>query len=251
MEEARKKRIRLILAYDGTAYHGWQVQENAASVAGEVNKALEDLLGEPVQVIGASRTDTGVHALGNVAIFDTQARMPAEKFAYALNQRLPEDIRVQKSEEVSLDWHPHHAKARKTYTYRIFCGTFPLPTKRLYSYFTYHTLDVNRMQQAAVQLIGEHDFASFCAAGAQVQSTVRTIYDLQVEQTEDEILITVTGNGFLYNMVRILAGTLLEVGRGRIDAQDVADILAAKDRSAAGPTAPACGLMLMGYEYEG
>ncbi|MCM1326132.1 MAG: tRNA pseudouridine(38-40) synthase TruA [Bacteroidales bacterium] len=244
-----KKRVRLTVAYDGTNYHGWQLQKNAVTIESELNRSLTELLGEPVEVIGASRTDAGVHALGNVAVFDTVNPMPAEKISYALNRSLPEDIRIQKSEEVPSDWHPRHCESRKTYEYRIYCNEFPMPTKRLYSYFTYWSLDVKQMREAASYLEGEHDFKSFCQTGAQVESTVRTIYSVEVEEQEREIVIRVCGNGFLYNMVRIIAGTLMEVGRGKRKPQDMADILGAKDRTAAGATAPAQGLTLVKYEF--
>lgn len=244
-----KKRVRLTVAYDGTAYHGWQLQSNGITIESELNRCLTELLGEPIQVTGASRTDAGVHALGNVAVFDTGARMPAEKISYALNQRLPEDIRVQRSEEAPPDWHPRHVKSRKTYEYRIYRGTFPLPTRRLYTHFTYYDLDVEAMRAAAEYLVGEHDFKSFCQTGAQVESTVRTIYSVQVEEQGADLVIKVCGNGFLYNMVRIIVGTLLEAGQCKRMPESILDILAAKDRSTAGPTAPANGLMLMRYEF--
>ncbi len=243
------KRVRLTVAYDGTNYHGWQIQPNGITIESELNRCLTDLLREPVEVIGASRTDSGVHALGNVAVFDTVHQMPAEKFAYALNQRLPEDIRILRSEEVPADWHPRHVESRKTYEYRICRGQFPIPTKRLYSYFTYARLDVGRMRQAAHFLEGEHDFRSFCQTGAQVESTVRTVYSLQIEEQDTDLVIRVCGNGFLYNMVRILAGTLLEVGQGRRLPESMPQILAARDRTKAGPTAPARGLTLVRYEF--
>ena len=243
------KRVRLIVAYDGTNYHGWQVQDNGITIEAELNRCLTELLGEEIQVIGASRTDAGVHALGNVAVFDTESRMPAEKVSYALNQRLPEDIRIQKSEEVPADWHPRYCDSRKTYEYRIYRGEFPMPVKRLYSYFTYRALDVKQMRAAAEYLVGEHDFKSFCQTGAQVESTVRTIYTLDLEEQGTDLVIRVCGNGFLYNMVRILAGTLMEVGQGKRTPESMADVLAAKNRSAAGATAPACGLTLVKYEF--
>lgn len=244
-----KKRVRLTVAYDGTNYHGWQIQNNGITIESELNRALSDLLHEEIQVIGASRTDSGVHALGNIAVFDTTSRMPAEKVSYALNQRLPEDIRIQCSEEVAADWHPRYCESRKTYEYRIYRGQFPLPTKRLYSLFSYHNYDVAKMQEAAAYLVGEHDFKSFCQVGAQVQSTVRTLYQAEVEEQGEDLVIRVCGNGFLYNMVRIIAGTLMEVGQGKRSPNDMLKILEAKDRAAAGPTAPAHGLMLMKYEF--
>ena len=247
--QERRKRVRLIVAYDGTNYHGWQLQKNGITIESELNRCLTALLGEEIAVIGASRTDSGVHALGNVAVFDTTNRMPAEKISYALNQRLPEDIRIQRSEEVDADWHPRHCDSRKTYEYRIYRGEFPMPVKRLYSLFTYVPLDVERMRQAARYLVGEHDFKSFCQTGAQVESTVRTILSLEIEEQGADLVIRVCGNGFLYNMVRIIAGTLMEVGQGKKSPKDMEGILQALDRAAAGPTAPAHGLMLMKYEF--
>ena len=161
------------------------------------------------------------------------------KISYAMNQRLPEDIRIQKSEEVPADWHPRHCESRKIYEYRIYRAEFPMPVKRLYSYFTYHSLDVEKMREAAAYLEGRHDFKSFCQAGSQVQSTVRTIYMLWVEEQGPDIVIRVCGNGFLYNMVRIIAGTLLEVGEGKREPESMQWVLEAGDRAAAGPTAPA------------
>lgn len=243
------KRVKLTVAYDGTEYHGWQIQNNGITIESELNRCLSELLGEQIQVIGASRTDAGVHALGNVAVFDTECRMSAEKISYALNQRLPEDIRIQRSEEVAPDWHPRRCESRKTYEYRIYRGEFPMPVKRLYSYFTYHPLDVDSMRRAAAFLEGEHDFRSFCQTGAQVESTVRTLYSVEIEEQGAELVIRVCGNGFLYNMVRIIAGTLIEVGRGRRRPEDMTAVLQAADRSAAGPTAPAHGLTLVKYEF--
>jgi len=244
-------RIRLTVAYDGTNYHGWQAQNNGITIESELTRALSELLGETVQVIGASRTDAGVHALGNIAVFDTDARMPADKFSYALNHLLPEDIRIQRSEEVAPDWHPRRVPSRKTYEYRIYRAQFPMPTKRLYSYFTYLPLEAAPMREAAQYLVGEHDFRSFCQTGAQAETTVRTIYALDVEEQGSDLVIRVCGNGFLYNMVRIIAGTLMDVGLGRRTPESMTDILAACDRTAAGPTAPAHGLTLMRYEFDG
>ena len=242
-------RVRLTVAYDGTGYHGWQIQDNGITIESELNRCLSELLGESIQVIGASRTDSGVHALGNIAVFDTESRIPAEKISYALNQRLPEDIRVQKSEEVAPDWHPRHCESRKTYEYRIYRAEFPMPVKRLYSLFVHYRLDVDRMREAARCLEGEHDFKSFCQKGSQAESTVRTIFFLQVEEQGADLVIRVCGSGFLYNMVRIIAGTLIEVGQGKRGPDSLTAVLEAKDRSAAGPTAPAHGLTLVKYEF--
>lgn len=281
------RRILLRVAYDGTNYHGWQVQPNAKTIEGELNRVLTQLTGEEIQVTGASRTDAGVHALGNVAVFDTVSKIPAEKFSYALNQRLPEDIVIQSSLQVADDFHPRHCDCRKTYEYDILNRTFPLPAYRNTAYFLYGDLDLDAMRKACQAFLGEHDFASFCAAGAQVQTTVRTIYSLEVleqplavtgrgskpasevtgadpicqptetaaveqSQRSPERLMTirVRGNGFLYNMVRIIAGTLVEVGRGHIRPEEVEGIIAACDRAKAGPTAPARGLRLVEIKYD-
>lgn len=281
------RRILLRVAYDGTNYHGWQVQPNAKTIEGELNRVLTQLTGEEIQVTGASRTDAGVHALGNVAVFDTVSKIPAEKFSYALNQRLPEDIVIQASLQVADDFHPRHCDCRKTYEYDILNRTFPLPAYRNTAYFLYGDLDLDAMRKACQAFLGEHDFASFCAAGAQVQTTVRTIYSLEVleqplavtgrgskpasevtgadpicqptetaaveqSQRSPERLLTirVRGNGFLYNMVRIIAGTLVEVGRGHIRPEEIEGIIAACDRAKAGPTAPARGLRLVEIKYD-
>ena len=277
------KRIKLTVAYDGTNYHGWQVQPNADTIEGELNKAISELTGEQIEGIGASRTDAGVHALGNVAVFDTESRIPGEKFSYALNQRLPEDIIIQKSEEVDRDFHPRYQGCRKTYEYTILNRRFPLPEYRNTAHFDYGNLDIEAMKKACKAFIGEHDFAGFCSAGAQVKTTVRTIYSLEVEcmelggvqrenhaekKTECEkisadvnikngeeqennrlIKIRVNGNGFLYNMVRIIAGTLLEVGKGNVAPEQMEDIIKSADRKEAGPTAPAKGLKLVEIRY--
>ena len=249
--EKTTRRVRLTVAYDGTNYHGWQIQNNGITIESELNRCLTDLLREPVEVIGASRTDSGVHALGNIAVFDTTSRMPAEKISYALNQRLPEDIRIQKSEQVPDDWHPRRCDSRKTYEYRIYRAQFPMPVKRLYSLFTYYELDMNRMQEAAAYLEGEHDFKSFCQTGAQVESTVRTLYSVEVEeQGEHDLVIRVCGNGFLYNMVRIMTGTLVEIGLGKIPAEELPAIIASCDRRRGGRTAPPQGLFLKQVYYD-
>ena len=245
-----KKRIKLVVAYDGTNYCGWQVQPNGETIEGVLNRELSSLLGENIKVTGTSRTDSGVHSLGNVAVFDTDTRIPPEKISYALNIRLPEDIVVQDSCEVAPDFHPRHCNSRKTYEYRILNRRFAMPTRRLDTYFYHRPLDVERMQQAARYLKGTHDFKSFCSVNTVVEDTVRTIYTLQVIKDADDIItIRVQGSGFLYNMVRILAGTLIQVGIGAMEPEQMTEILEAKDRSASGPTAPAQGLTMMGIEF--
>lgn len=243
------KRVKLTIAYDGTNYCGWQVQPNGITVEEVLNRELSRLLQEEIHVIGASRTDSGVHALGNVAVFDTDARIPAEKISFALNRSLPDDIVVQKSEEVPQDFHPRYCDSTKTYEYCIWNATFVQPVNRLYTYHVHDALDVEAMQRAARYIYGEHDFASFCSVGAQVQTTVRTVYSVDVIKKNELITIRVTGAGFLYNMVRIIAGTLLQVGTGAKSPEWVKEVLEAKDRNQAGPTAPAHGLTLIGIAY--
>lgn len=244
------KRVFLKIAYDGTNYCGWQIQENGMTVEQIINEKLGELLGEEIAVIGASRTDSGVHALGNVAVFDTKTRIPAEKISFALNQRLPADIRIQESKEVAADFHPRHCNSRKTYEYKILNRRFAVPTERLYSYFVYMPLDVEKMKKGAGYIVGEHDFKSFCSSRSQVENTVRTIYKLEIKREGDMIHMIICGNGFLYNMVRIIAGTLMKVGLNIYPPEHVQEIIEARDRSAAGPKAAACGLTLVGIEYD-
>lgn len=245
------KRVGLVVAYDGTNYCGWQVQPNGITVQSELNRCLSDLLGRKTETIGASRTDAGVHALGNIAVFDTDSRIPGEKFSYALNQRLPEDIRIQLSEEVEADFHPRFCDSEKTYEYCILNRRFPMPTERLYSYFYYYPLDLEAMREAGEYLVGTYDFASFCGCGAQVKTTVRTVTGVQIKKEDDKVKIRIQGRGFLYNMVRIITGTLIEIGAGKYPPEQMKKILEAKDRGAAGPTAPACGLTLIGIKFSG
>ena len=247
------RRIKLTVAYEGTDYCGWQVQPNGTSVQSVLDRALSTWLGEEIRTIGASRTDAGVHALGNVAVFDTEARMPGEKFAYALNTRLPEDIRIQESAEVPSEFHPRFTRTIKTYEYKILNRRFPDPLRRRDSFFWYGSLDLEKMKEAALCIEGTHDFRSFAAAGGNTfengGSTVRTVYKTELWNENDMIHFRITGNGFLYNMVRIIAGTLLEVGKGNLKPQDIPAIIEARDRSKAGPTARACGLTLLGIRY--
>ncbi|MEE1009022.1 MAG: tRNA pseudouridine(38-40) synthase TruA [Agathobacter sp.] len=244
------KRVKMTVAYDGTNYCGWQIQPNGITIEEVLNTHLTRLLGEEIKVTGASRTDSGVHSLGNVCIFDTNTRIPAEKISYALNQKLPEDIVVQGSEEVDENFHPRFSKSKKTYEYRILNRTFRMPTRRLDTYFYHYPLDIAKMQEASKYLEGEHDFKSFCSSDSQVNTTVRTIYSCIVDKEDEIIKIRVKGNGFLYNMVRIIAGTLIKVGAGDISPEEMVNILEARDRSTAGPTAPAHGLTMIGLEYE-
>ena len=239
----------MVVAYDGTNYCGWQIQPNGITIEQILNEELSRLLKEDIKVLGASRTDAGVHSLGNVCIFDTNTRMPAEKISFAINQSLPDDIVVVDSRQVRDDWHPHKIESRKTYEYRILNRTFPDPTRRLDTHFFHYNLDVEKMKRAGKFLEGEHDFKSFCSVKAQVKSTVRTLYSCDVKRDGDIVTIRVEGNGFLYNMVRIIAGTLIKVGVGDIEPEKITEILEACDRNAAGPTAPANGLTMIGLDY--
>ena len=242
-------RVKLVVAYEGTNYCGWQIQPNGITIEQVLNETLSSLLGEEITVTGASRTDAGVHSLGNVAVFETHTKMPAEKISFARNQRLPEDIVVQESCQVPEDFHPRFSKSRKTYEYRILNCRFRQPLERRTSYFYHYPLDVSAMQKAAAYLVGEHDFTSFASVHAQTNTYVRMIYALDVVREGDMIRIRVQGNGFLYNMVRIIAGTLIQVGAGIKKPEDMESILAGKDRELAGPTAPAHGLTMIGLEY--
>lgn len=267
------KRIKLIVAYDGTEYAGWQIQPNKETIEGVLNRELTRLLNEEIKVIGASRTDSGVHAEGAVCVFDTDSKIPGEKFSYALNQSLPEDIRIRKSEEVPLDFHPRKVPCRKTYRYSIWHDEFMKPTKCRYTHWIYTKLDIDAMEEACKYFVGKHDFKSLCSVHTDVENTERTIYDVHIEVVPEksvlqssglinnsviqrkergpqQIDIYVTGNGFLYNMVRIIAGTLIDVGQGRIQPGEIEGIIAGKQRQLAGQTAPAKGLTLVGYIYK-
>lgn len=244
------RRVRLFVAYDGTDYCGWQVQPNGITVEEVLNRELFRLTGEDIHIIGASRTDSGVHALMNVAVFDTDSSIPPERMAYALNQRMPEDIVITKSDEVGADWHPRYQdNVRKTYEYHIYNAPVLNPLKRKYSAFVSFPMDVEKMRRGAAYLVGEHDFVSFCNVRTNVSDTVRTVEDVTVTEDGADIVIRITGNGFLYNMVRIIAGTLIRVGRGFYEPEKVREILEKKKRTAAGITAPACGLVLVEIEY--
>lgn len=256
------KRIKLTVAYDGTRYCGWQIQPRDLTVEEVLNEKLSQLLKEEVRVTGASRTDAGVHALGNVAVFDTASTIPPERMCYAVNTVLPDDIRIMDSREVAGDFHPRYCDSIKTYQYHIQNRRFPDPTRTRYAHHVAAPLDVAAMDQAGALLTGTHDFTSFCASGTQVKTMVRTVTDLKVWGSFDpvrisdlpagpgqDIVIEVRGTGFLYNMVRIIAGTLIKVGLGVYPPDHVREILEARNRQAAGETAPARGLFLKEIQY--
>ncbi len=241
------RRIMLTVAYDGSEYHGFAFQENTKTIEGTLNEKIYALTGEKTEVIGASRTDAGVHALGNIVVFDTHSRIPSEKFAPALNTGLPEDIRIMESVEVPSGFHPRKCLSEKTYEYHILNTKTQIPTKRKYCWHCSYELDVERMNKAAGFLVGEHDFTSFCNVESQALSHVRNIISAEVMRREDEVIIRIVGNGFLYNMVRIIAGTLMQIGRGKGEPEDIERMLEKKDRTTAGPTAPSQGLFLVKY----
>ncbi|WP_069998813.1 tRNA pseudouridine(38-40) synthase TruA [Cellulosilyticum sp. I15G10I2] len=243
-------RFKLIVAYDGTNYHGFQKQNNALSIQEVLEKSIAAIIQQPVEVIGAGRTDTGVHARGQCCVFDAETSIPVYNLIKAINSKLPKDIVVKNMEVVSGDFHPRYGAKHKTYRYQILNSKIRDPFSYKYAYFYPYELDISLMREAAEYIVGEHDFKCFCSAGSSVNSTVRTVYDLQVTQQDDLITIEICGNGFLYNMVRIIAGTLIQVGSNKLPAEAVKNIIASKDRGLAGPTAPPEGLMMLKIDYD-
>ncbi|MEG1472959.1 MAG: tRNA pseudouridine(38-40) synthase TruA [Christensenella sp.] len=242
-------RTALIIEYDGTNYCGWQVQKNGVSVQQKLEEAVSRAVGVRTAVTGAGRTDAGVHALGMVAHFDAETDIPADKFFYVLNTFLPEDIRIKKSYEVSADFHARFCAKGKHYRYVIRNTRERGAIDRAFCMFVPEILDIERMREAAKSIEGTHDFAAFCASGTDIKGTVRTVYSVEVSVQGDYIYIDVRGSGFLYNMVRIIAGTLIGVGKGKLAAEAVSAAIEAKDRKLAGTTAQAQGLFLMEVYY--
>lgn len=245
------KRYLLTISYDGTGYCGWQRQSNGVAVQEKVEDALCKALGVKTPVTGASRTDAGVHALGQRAHFDAETSIPPEKLPFVLNRYLPYDIRVTKGEAVADDFHARFRAMGKTYTYRIHNAPH---ASALYRNLTAHVpvhLDEIRMNEAARQMLGTHDFAAFQAAGGTAKTTVRRIDDISVSRQGERVTLSVTGSGFLYNMVRILAGTLIEIGTGKRAAGAISDAIGTGDRLCLGATAPPEGLELTRVYYDG
>jgi len=243
--------ILLTISYDGTNYAGWQRQENAVAVQQKVEEALTALLSRPTQVIAASRTDAGVHALGQRACFTAaDLRVPLAKLPMVLNGLLPPDVSVTEAEIVPQDFNPRFDAVQKTYTYNIYNAPYPNPLFGRYSTFVPYPLDVQNMQAAARQFEGRHDFAAFCATGSSAKTTVREVYSCTMEKAPNNMItMTITGNAFLYNMVRIIAGTVLYVGMGKIRAEEIGAIICAKDRKLAGKTMQPQGLTLLNVCY--
>ena len=244
------KRFKLTVAYDGTAYCGYQYQPELPTIEGCVNDALSELLKENIVTIGASRTDAGVHSYGNVAVFDSNTTIPAEKLAPALNTKLPDSIRIMESREVSVDFHPRRNVIDKTYEYHINTAKIPFPTDRMYIHNVKHDLNIENMKEAAKFIEGRHDFTSFCSTKTDKEDKIRTVFQIDVKEfLRNGIVIRVRGDGFLYNMVRIIAGTLVKAGEGKIKPEDIPVIIERKDRGHLGTTLPAKGLFLMGIRY--
>lgn len=243
-------RVKLTIEYDGTNYAGWQRQENALAVQQVVEEALFRLTGKPHSITGASRTDAGVHAFGQVAHFDAQSRIPAEKYAYALNTVLPADVRIRDSRAVAEDFHARFSAKGKWYCYSIFNDAHASAILRNTHAHVMYPLDVDAMRREAQCAVGRHDFRAFAASGSVVKDTVRTIHSIEIARQGKCVSMQVRGNGFLYNMVRILAGTLIGVGTGKLEGGAVRRALASGSRLDLGVTAPACGLTLMEVFYD-
>ena len=243
------RNIKLTIEYDGKDYNGWQKQPNHLNIQGEIERAIQNVTGEEVELIGSGRTDAGVHAFGQVANFKIESNFPIEKMATAINSQLKQSIRVLKAEEVSLEFHSRYHCHQKTYMYVIENSEQGTAIYRNNTYHISQPLDVEAMQKAASYLEGEHDFSSFKSSGTSSKSSVRTIYKAQVLKEQSRVIIQLTGNGFLYNMVRIIAGTLVDVGLGNILPDEMKNILEAKDRQKAGKTLPAQGLFLANVDY--
>lgn len=245
------RNIQLLLQYDGSRYSGWQSQGNTDNtIQAKLTSVLEKMTGEEIDLQGSGRTDAGVHAAGQTANFKTRCPLSCEKIVAYANQYLPEDIAVLKAEERDLRFHSRLGAVRKTYVYRIWNSPVPNVFERKYLYQAAELLDVKAMEQAAELLLGTHDFKAFSSVKKTKKSTVRTIERIRLERHGDEVRLIFTGNGFLYHMVRILTGTLLEVGMGRRKAEEMGEILKSLDREQAGFLAPAQGLCLWSVEYE-
>lgn len=243
------KRLKCVVAYDGTDFSGFQVQPDQITIQGEIEAALQRITGEQIQIAGSGRTDAGVHARGQVFHFDTSCSIPLEKWRFVLNNQLSDAIIIQSVEEVDHHFHSRFDVKEKEYRYCIDNGEVPDLYRHRYAEHIRFPLDVTAMQQGARFLIGEHDFTSFCSAKTHVEDKVRTIFEVSVVRESDLVWITCRGNGFLYNMVRIIVGTLIEVGQGKRAPEEIKEILEACDREKAGLTASAKGLTMWNVVY--
>jgi len=244
------RRIKLVIEYDGSFYHGWQIQRDLPSVQEEIEKAIFRVTGEKVSVTGSGRTDTGVHACGQVAHFDTESRIPSEKFAIVLNTVLPPSVAVLSSKEVSPDFHARFSAVKKTYKYKVLNRPMRSPIMEKRAWHVPVPLDIDKMNKAAAYFLGLHDFTAFCASGHSVTNFVRYIYESGWTYENECLVYTVTGNGFLYNMVRIMTGTMVEVGMNKRPAESIPELLEKKNRRLAGITAPPHGLYLWEVFYD-
>lgn len=243
------KNIFLDLEFDGTNYSGWQKQNNAISVCDVVTKALDQLICEQIDLIGCGRTDAGVHALNYACNFRTTSNIPPSSFCLALNANLPKDIVCKYSAEVDIDFHSRYSAISKRYIYLIHNTMIRSALNRNFHYHFQKPLDITLMQQAIPHFIGEHDFRAFMASGSKVKDTVRTIFEMNINKDEDIIEIDIKGDGFLYNMVRIIVGTLIDVGLKKTKPDNVGNIILSQDRKNAGKTSPACGLYMAEIFY--
>ncbi|MBE5780513.1 MAG: tRNA pseudouridine(38-40) synthase TruA [Clostridiales bacterium] len=245
-------RYKGICEYDGTDYGGWQRQKNANTVQEEIEKALTKLLETPITIHGAGRTDAGVHARGQVFHFDGDTRIPPDKLAYAVNYLLPKDIRLKQTQAVGEDFHCRFDAKAKWYRYQIYNHPFASPLRGRYSWYVpFAPLDVDLMKEAVKPIVGTHDYAAFAASGSYVEMTVRTIYKAEISIIDGLITLDIVGSGFLYNMVRIIAGTLVDIGRGKLNKDTFTTMLQTLDRKQGGMTAPPNGLCMMRVYYDG
>lgn len=242
-------RIKIIIEYDGREFNGWQEQEGLSTIQGTIADAIFDLTKQRVDVVGSGRTDAGVSAKNQVAHFDVDTELSAERMKMALNMRLPETIRIKSAEIVSEEFHARFSARRKTYSYHMYASSVQSPLRRHTHLQVWPNLNFDAMAEACQHFVGEHDFKAFCQENPQVHSTVRTIYSCQMTKVEDDITITICGDGFLHNMVRIICGTILKIGQGKIQLENLDDIIESKDRSRAGQTLSPIGLILENVEY--
>lgn len=243
------RNIKLIIEYDGKGFNGWQKQPDRLNIQGEIEKAIEEITGEKVDLTASGRTDAGVHSLGQTANFKTDSKIPTEKFAKAINSRLKKSIVIKSAEEVDEKFHSRYSVKSKTYRYKINNSENGTAIYRGLEYHVPMKLDYEKMNEAIKYFIGEHDFKAFKASGTSSKSSVRKILDGSVRKEGERVIIEVTGTGFLYNMVRIISGTLLDVGLGKIKPEDIPSIIESKDRTKAGKTLPAHGLYLLQVNY--
>lgn len=244
-----ERNIKLVIEYDGTNYHGWQSQPNQITIQQTIEEAIENITREKVHLKGSGRTDAKVHAYGQIANFRTNSNIPYENFKYALNSLLPKDISIKESCEVNIDFNARYDAVAKEYRYIIYNNKIRSPIIRNYSYHVPYELNFSYMEKAIKEFIGTHDFRAFMYSKSDMENTVRTILNANIEKNEKIIEITLKGNGFLYNMVRIITGTLVDVGRGKIKLEDIANIIESKKREKSGHTAPPQGLYLSKVFY--